>query len=222
MLLLVTKAEGTLASYATLEGAENLGRLVQPRHYDNLTTTVAVGRPWAADNDCFQGLQPAAYSKMLRALPGDGCLFVTVPDVVGDHRATLRLWHHWAQAVKAKGLPAAFVLQDGCRTFAQIPSDADAVFVGGTTVYKLSHETQQIIQEAKRRGLWVHMGRVSSRRRIMYAQSLGVDSIDSSAFALWSDRDIPWALRMLASGVYQQSLLSEVSAWQRTTSGIGR
>jgi len=212
MLLLVTKAEGTLASYATLPGSANLGRLVQPRHYDNLTTTVAVGRPWAADNDCFQGLDPVAYSKMLDALPRGGCLFVTVPDVVGDHRATLRLWHRWAQAVKAKGLPAAFVLQDGCRTLAQVPANADAVFVGGTTVYKLSHEAQQIVREAKRRGLWVHMGRVSTQRRIQYAQSIGCDSFDSSKFAIWSDLEIPWALRMLASGAYQQSLLSEVSA----------
>lgn len=205
-MLLVTKAEGTLSKYASLPGYAHLGRLVQPRHYDNLKGTVANGRTWAADNDCFQGLNADRYSEMLAALPADGCRFVTVPDVVGDHLATLRLWEAWAPTVKALGLPAAFVLQDGCDRFSQVPSDVDAVFVGGTTAYKLSIPTLRLIQSAKDRALWVHMGRVSTVRRIVYAQSAGCDSFDSSKFSRWSDLEIPWALSLLASDSHQASL----------------
>ena len=179
--------------------APNLGRLVQPRHYDGLTKTNENGRVWAADNDCFQQLDPKAYKKMLGTIPTDGCRFVTVPDVVGDHAATLRRWHRWAPHVRGLGFPAAFVLQDGCDSFDDVPADADAVFVGGTTAYKLSGIAAGIVRAAKRRGMWVHMGRVNTVRRIQYAQAIGCDSIDGTAFSMFSDTYIPRALRMLAS-----------------------
>lgn len=212
MLLMVTKAEQTLGKYDGLAGSSRLARLVQPRHWDGMTMTVERGRAWAADNDCFQGLDAFAYKKMLLGLPVAGCRFVTVPDVVGDHAATLRLWRQWSPYVISLGFPAAFVLQDGCEGFGDVPETAGAVFVGGSTVFKLSQPAAKIVRDARREGLWVHMGRVSTQRRIIYAQSIGCDSFDSSAFSKWSDRDIPWALRMLDSGAYQQSLLSEVSA----------
>lgn len=183
--------------------APHLGRLVQPRHYDGLHKTVANGRPWAADNDCFQGLDAAAYRKMLHTIPNDGCRFVTVPDVVGDHKATLARWRRWAPYVRRLGFPAAFVLQDGCRTFRQVPPDADAVFVGGTTTYKLGPDAAHIVRTANRHGMWTHMGRVNTHRRLRYAQSLGCDSVDGTAFSMFSDTYIPAALRMLGSGAQQ-------------------
>lgn len=205
MYLLVTKAEATLEKYGQ---QPQLGRLVQPRHYDSLGRTVANGRVWAADNDCFQGLDAAAYRRMVEALPVEGCRFVTVPDVVADHAATVELWSDWSQYVKARGLPAAFVLQDGCRTFSHVPSDADALFVGGTTVYKMSEQARTIVTEAKQRGMWVHMGRVNTARRIVLARSWGCDSVDGSSFSMFSDAHIPWALQAL-QGARQLSLTQE-------------
>jgi hypothetical protein len=203
VLLLVTKAEGTLTRYPH----PNLGRLVQPRHYDNMAATVANGRPWAADNDCFQGLDPDAYRDMLHTIPPSG-LFVTVPDVVGDHEATMRRWRRWASFVRRLGHTAAFVLQDGCRSWSQVPSDAGAVFVGGTTVYKLSDDAARIVGEANRRGLWTHMGRVNTRRRIQYAKAIGCGSVDGTAFAKFTDAHLPWGLAQCASGT-QSSLFAE-------------
>lgn len=189
MLLLVTKAEGTLMRYPH----PNLGRLVQPRHYDNMAATVANGRPWAADNDCFQQLDPDAYRAMLAKVPTGG-LFVTVPDVVGDHRATVRRWRRWAPYVRQFGHVPAFVLQDGCRSWSQVPSDAGAVFVGGSTVYKLSEDAAGLVGEANRRGMWTHMGRVNTRRRIRYAKSIGCRSVDGTAFAKFTDAHLGWGL----------------------------
>jgi hypothetical protein len=44
------------------------GRLVQPLHYTRLDALLADGLPWAADNDCFQGLDARAYFTMLDRL----------------------------------------------------------------------------------------------------------------------------------------------------------
>lgn len=204
-MLLVAKAEPALSAYSHLRGADRLGRLVGPRHVGDVGMLASAGRPWGADNDCFQGLDADAYGKMVERLPRGG-LFVTVPDVVGDHPATLRLWYRWAEKVRAAGHVPAFVLQDGCDRFGQVPADAGALFVGGSTAYKLSSTASALVREGRQRGMWVHMGRVSTRRRIMYAQSVGVDSIDSSKFALWADLEIPWALSMLAAEASQMNL----------------
>lgn len=176
MLLLVTTGHPDMTRYAH----PNLGRLIQPRHTSSIERTAASGIPWAADNDCFQRLDAAAYKTMLRRIDGlPGCLFVVVPDVVGDHKATMRRWRRWHGATSQ---PRAFVLQDGCD---QIPDDAACVFVGGTTSFKMSTEAANLVGEAKRRGLWAHMGRVNSFRRIRYAASIGCDSVDGTAWAMF-------------------------------------
>jgi hypothetical protein len=204
VLLLLTKAEGTLMRYPH----PHLGRLVQPRHYDNMAATVRNGRPWAADNDCFQGLDPDGYRRMLRTLPTGG-LFVTVPDVVADHQATLRMWRRWAPYVRSLGHRPAFVLQDGCERFGQVPADAAAVFVGGTTVYKLAPETATIVAEANATGKWTHMGRVNTRRRIRYAKAIECRSIDGTAFARFTDTHLPWGLAEAAAAT-QGLLVADV------------
>ena len=194
MLLLLTKAEGTLMRYPH----PNLGRLVQPRHYDNMAATVRNGRPWAADNDCFQGLDAQAYRRMLQTIPAGG-LFVTVPDVVGDHRATARRWARWSGYVRRLGHRPAFVLQDGCDRWSQVPDDANAVFIGGTTGYKLSATAAELVGEANACGMWTHMGRVNTRRRIRYAKSIGCKSVDGTAFAKFTDAHIGWGLAECAA-----------------------
>lgn len=176
MILLVTTSHPDCEAYGC-------GRLVQPRHYSSIERTAAAGIPWAADNDCYQGLDEPAFRKMLAriaALPG--CLFVTAPDIVGDHTATLERWHDWAPIIRAHHLPAAFVLQDGCPA-GWHPPDADAVFIGGTTDYKLGPDAAASVTTAKQRGIWAHMGRVNSDRRLAYAASIGCDSADGTKYA---------------------------------------
>ncbi len=109
VLLLVTQAMPQMRRH----GHPNLGRLVTPRHFCSLHQHD--GWSWAADNDCFQRLDPHAYCVMLDALVGapGRCLFVTVPDVVGDAHATARLFEVWWCALARRGLPTALVAQDG-------------------------------------------------------------------------------------------------------------
>ncbi|HXF62680.1 MAG TPA: hypothetical protein VNK95_13745, partial [Caldilineaceae bacterium] len=56
----------------------------------------------------------------------------------------------------------------------------DALFIGGSTGWKLSEAADWCIRRAKERGVWVHAGRVNSLRRIRHFQLIGVDSVDGT------------------------------------------
>lgn len=152
--------------------------------------------PWALDNGCFSASwsEDRWLSALDRYRDVSGCLFAVVPDVVGDAAATNKLWARWHGAVRNRGYRAAYVLQDGCRS---IPASAAAVFVGGSTEWKLGPEARNLIWEAKRRGLWVHMGRVNSLRRLRYAAHLGCDSADGTYLAFGPDVNLPRLLGWL-------------------------
>jgi len=175
--------------------AYNVGHLVCPRSRNTVWST-----PWAADNAAFSRFDADAYRRMLDATHATpGCLFVTVPDVVGDAFATRELWDDWAPVVASYGLPAAFVLQDGVEEVGVPWLDCAAVFIGGTTDFKLGATARACVCEAQRLGRWVHMGRVNTTRRLKYAQSLGVDSIDGSGFARFPDAMLSRFTRVVAT-----------------------
>lgn len=73
----------------------------------------------------------------------------------------------------------------------------DAIFIGGDTAWKLSSSAQSICQEAKRRGKWVHMGRVNSLRRLEIAEAFGCDSVDGNYLGFGPDTNIPKLLSWL-------------------------
>lgn len=185
-------------AHATIEKA-GCGRLVQPRHYPRIEDTARGGIPWAADNDCFQGLDERAFRRMLARIAGlPGCLFVTAPDVVGDHNATAELFHEWEPRIHDAGLPVAFVLQDGCDVEDVPWLRADAVFIGGSTEYNLGPTAARIVAEANRRAKWAHMGRVNSVRRISYAASIGCDSFDGTKWARFTTTHLRTAVNAAA------------------------
>lgn len=140
------------------------------------------GMKWALDNGQFSGKVP------LRNLPikmgamkayRSTCLFVVAPDVVGNAKETIALYPEWRDVIRSFGFPVAFVGQDGLEDYG-LPDDFDAFFIGGSTKWKLSKAARELAQEAKRRGAWLHMGRVNSLARIHYAESIGCDSVDGT------------------------------------------
>jgi hypothetical protein len=201
VLLLATQAMPQMRGH----DHPNLGRLVTPRHFCSLAEHR--GWAWAADNDCFQGLDPAAYFRMLQALKGvpGRCLFVAVPDVVADALATARLFEIWWRAVARHGLPVALVAQDGLELLgtwmAMVWPRVDALFIGGSTEWKLGASAELLVAEAKRRGKWVHMGRVNSDRRIRYAASIGCDSVDGTKWVRWRDTYLDSGLQQVSQPV---------------------
>jgi hypothetical protein len=64
-------------------------------------------------------------------------LWAVVPDVVGNRERTLESWQRYYPIVRDAGLTPAFAVQDGMEA-ADIPSEAEVIFVGGTTQWKWS------------------------------------------------------------------------------------
>lgn len=186
----------------------HLGRLVSPRHYPRIIDTAYAGFTWAADNDCFQGLDETLYCRMLdmiRDLPN--CAFVTAPDVVADADTTATLFEEWWPELHETNLPVALVAQDGL-TVADVPwSRIGCLFIGGTSEWKYSDEVHRLAAECRRRKVWLHFGRVNSIQRAKHVAALGGNSFDGSGFSKFTNQYVPRMLDFLASPP-QLSMLS--------------
>jgi hypothetical protein len=204
VILLVTTGHPDMERYAH----PNLGRLVQPRHYSSIEQTAAAGIPWAADNDAFHAFDPAAFERMLARLRGlPGCLFVAAPDVVGDAAATLARYAEWR--ARLDGFPRGLVAQDGI-TPGDVPwDDIAALFIGGSTEFKLGPDAERMAVAARERRKWLHIGRVNGMRRLRYCATLHADSIDGSSWARWKAIYLAGALTAVAQP--RQGRLGEVA-----------
>lgn len=181
MLILVHSAPSTLARYRH----PNLGVLSSPdRYYRDV-----LDWPWAADNGAYSGFDALQYRQMLAEIDQLwGCRFVTLPDVVGDAAATLLLAYDWWREVNRHNLPIALVAQDGLTLRSTPWGQIDALFVGGSSKFKMGEQARELVAEARERGLWVHMGRVNSHQRLRYAKAIGCDSVDGTSFSWFKDR----------------------------------
>lgn len=145
--------------------AHEIGLLSQP------TTHLAKsGWVWAADNGCYTSSGTWNESRWIRWLekphPKVGCLFATVPDVVGDHSGTMIRWRKYSSFVRELGYRVAFVAQDGA-DIKNIPWDElDCLFIGGTDSFKLGMGSGLLANAARERNKWVHLGRANSLKRL--------------------------------------------------------
>lgn len=195
MIVFVHKAHETLQAWRH----PHVGRLLSPRQFSRAHATAESGMPWAADNDCFQGLNAGSFNAMLDAIYGlPGCKFVVAPDVVGDWEATRDRYYEWADALSACWQPVAYVIQDGQPRELVPWRSIDALFVGGSSEFKCSDQAHDLVREARRRGLWTHMGRVNTAQRMVLAKSWGCDSIDGTSVSMFTDKRLPERLHQAA------------------------
>lgn len=152
------------------------------------------GTTWCADNGCFsERFNETKWFKWLTAHADRSatCQFAVAPDVVGDAVATFARSMPWLPKIRALGYPVAFVAQDGIEKI-EVPWDKfDALFLGGSTEWKLGAIARGFAGQAKHRGKWLHMGRVNSLRRYRYAESIGCDSVDGTFLTFGPDRRLP-------------------------------
>jgi len=209
-----------LVSTHNLPVVPEIGRLVVPRQKTNIAETANAGIPWACDNDGFGGFGAKELQRFRwmidEVVDLPGCMWVAVPDVVGDHQATLAsFWEHLSEL---RGMPAAFVLQNGARP-EEIPWNCiEAVFIGGDDEFKLGPMAHRCALEAKARGKLVHMGRVNSLRRMRYAVTMA-DSIDGTKFARWSDTHLQSGINWLK--IARDQLFIEVAPCASEASSPG-
>jgi len=182
---------GTSPSYPSIVEAldgHDIGLMCQPG-----TNHPRSGWIWAADNGCFSDKwdEWRWFSWLLDRSARSGCLFATVPDVVGDHAATMARWDRYAFQVRELHYPLAFVAQDGA-TVGSVPwHELDTLFVGGTDGFKLGSVAKELMREAKDRGKWVHIGRINSQRRYLAFAALGADSCDGTYLSFGPDTNLP-------------------------------
>lgn len=151
---------------------------------------------WAADNGCFAQADRFDLSRYLAWLdklrPHQArCLFATAPDVVGDAQATWRRAAPALPLLREMGYRAALVAQDGLETMAVEWDALDCLFIGGSTAWKLSLAAATLVRQARERDKWVHMGRVNSRRRMLYAHAIGCQSCDGTYIKFGPDKNLP-------------------------------
>ncbi|GAB4440298.1 MAG: hypothetical protein OHK0015_36120 [Chloroflexi bacterium OHK40] len=199
MILLASGATTTVARFA---GHPALGRLIQPRSWNRVDAVARSGMAWGADNDALAGVKPDAYLAILDAIaraPREQLKFVATPDavertaagIIGSWEGTLWLWRCWRPALMHRGLPAAIVLQDGATPDSVPWDELSAVFVGASTQWKLSRSAELLVRMARARGLWVHVGRVNTMKRVARVEAMGADSFDGGQFSRWPEKYIP-------------------------------
>jgi hypothetical protein len=143
-------------------------------------------RPWAIDNGAFARFEEKAFWSLLAREEHrkQDCIFLTVPDVVGSARRTLEIFERWKD--RLQGWNLALACQDGQEDL-PIPWEAiEAVFIGGSTEFKLSPAAAQIVKAAKVLGKWAHVGRVNDAARFAYFEEMGADSIDGTGVSRYS------------------------------------
>lgn len=108
---------------------------------------------------------------------GAAPLWLAVPDVVANAKATVGAWAKWAPLLRPYGWPLAFVVQDGM-VRQDVPADADFVFVGGTKPWKWAWVPAFASWFGKR----LHVGRVNQPAALEYLDQLGVGSCDGTGW----------------------------------------
>lgn len=179
-----------------------LGVLVTP----DSSRTIPEGVTWAADNGCYARGERFDLDRYLRWLERprgelDRCLFAVAPDVVGDAEATWRRSAPVLPILRALGYRAALVAQDGFFDAEAVDwSLVDALFIGGTNAWKRTDRGgYAAIAEGKRRGLWVHVGRVNGQPFLRHVTAAGADSADGTQLtytSMWP-RTKGWLDRLL-------------------------
>lgn len=144
-------------------------------------------RPWmpfAMDNDAFASWttgrpwDEAAWLAMLNNVRDQKLTprWVLVPDVVADRDDTLAKWEQYAPIAACYGWPLAIAVQDGM-TPADIPANAEVIFIGGTTEWKW-----RSLPMWARTGARVHVGRVNEVERLHICERWRVESVDGTGW----------------------------------------
>jgi hypothetical protein len=138
-------------------------------------TAFQCGEPF--DADAFV----SAYAKL-----GDGADFVVAPDIVAGGRDSLEMSRAWLPKLTT-ARRVLIGVQDG-----MLPTDLDdlvsdrvGVFLGGSTEWKLSN-AMLWGQWCRAKGIYYHVARVNSMKRIRLCQESGAHSFDGTSVSRYS------------------------------------
>ncbi len=151
------------------------GQLLTP-----LTRNSDAGGAYGIDNGAYSRFDAKSWRALVRRQLSsrERCQFLAMPDVVGNARRTLEIFHQMAG--DWVNWPLALVAQDGLEELG-IPWDRiAAIFVGGTTEWKMSQVVTDILKAAAILGKHTHVGRVNTPARWLWFRDRNVDTCDGS------------------------------------------
>lgn len=139
---------------------------------------------WACDNGAFsqsEVFDPVKWLQFLgrRKAFVTECLWIAIPDVVGNARRTLEVFDFWDSRIDSEW-PRALVAQDGLEDLSIDWNRIDCIFIGGTNAFKDSESAYDIVRAAKCVGTMVHVGRVNAFSRYRKFAELGADTCDGT------------------------------------------
>lgn len=163
---------------------------------DGLGMLLAPGRGWrtpfstyACDNGVYGAWlrgevwgerMDRAWLKMLAKIPThDPPLWVLLPDAVANWPRTVELARQYLPLVRAKGLPIAIAIQDGCEFDEVLEMEPEWVFVAGSTQWKLEN-LARVSAFFGALDIGVHVGRVNTRRRLKACIAANIESVDGT------------------------------------------
>ncbi len=185
---------------ARLEMKVSIGQLITP-----LTRRYNQKMAFGIDNGAFAKFNAASFRMILEREQDNRskCLFVAAPDVVGDARRTLECLDHWYPALH--GWPIALVAQDGAENLPIPWAIIKAIFIGGSTEWKMGAHAAAIIKAAKIMEKYVHVGRVNTALRYEYFEDLGVNSCDGTGVSRFSHMRSEIGGESLLSGIKEKA-----------------
>lgn len=192
-------ASGPLVRQAMTDGL--LGCILTPRNSQHPTAPLIAdngcfGKTYVGDDAWFEWLSATAERDAHRIA------FATAPDVVANAAATWERSEPWLPRIRALGVPAAYVAQDGVTSASMPWGSFDVLFVGGSTGWKLGEEAAGVMAGAVQRGIPVHMGRVNTLKRLRYAYFAGCTSVDGTYLAFGPDVNLPRLLSFIREATY--------------------
>jgi hypothetical protein len=199
-----------LPGSTSLEGYPDFfGCMITP-HRLTPSLPILEGRAFGVDNQCFT--KPFNPHRMYRLLQNLApyraqCRFVTVPDIpwvnnerVFDAQITVEMFEEYANHMMFKGWPLAYVAQNGAESL-PFPEGATTIFIGGDTAWKCSEAALSVIRRAHEQGLWTHVGRVNSKKRLTHFRLAHACSSDGTGAALAPTRVMKQLNHWLAQGI---------------------
>jgi len=161
--------------------------LVEGQLCTPLTNYKNWGGVFAIDNGAYSGLDRDAWFRVLKKHEPykDQCLFVAIPDIVGNALRTDDLYFHVTKDARTHPYTRqwAYVMQDGHedRRIDWNAMFGKWMFIGGTDRFKDSAAAYDIVKTAKALGdIRIHVGRVNTPRRYEAYASLGCDTCDGN------------------------------------------
>lgn len=204
------------SSYFDLISEKNyLGAIIGPIHGYKLRPEWDV----IADNGCFSNKwKEDTWYQWISNFNEKGVhpRFVVCPDVVDlsgeneTHPETLDLWNYWAPKIRKLGHSPAFVLQRGAK-YNNLPSDAEYLFIGGDTEFKLGKDVEKICEVFSDK-LWIHMGRVNSKKRLNLAKSWGCKSADGTFLSFAPKNNVPRLIKWFEGNNEKMNLSENIEA----------